>query len=103
MCEEAYKMTAEEERLARRAIAYLKKHGLTMEWSWKLNGQPPEDVQDYLGKLLDYAFPPDEETLVDLIIGLIEVDLPLAEGEEHFSAYARKRAWRTAECRDSLD
>ena len=77
MCEEVYKMTAEEERLARRSIAYLKEHGVTMEWSWKLNGQPPEDVQDYLGKLLDYAFPPDEETLVDLIIGLTEVDLPL--------------------------
>jgi hypothetical protein len=90
MCEEVYKMTAEEERLARRSIAYLKEHGLIMVWAWKLNGQPPEDVHDYLGKLLDYAFPPDEETLVDLIIGLIEVDLPLAEGEEPVSGYARK-------------
>ena len=92
MCEEVHKMTAEEERLARRAIAYLKEHGVTMEWSWKLNGQPPEDVQDYLAREIDHCFPDNENYLAELVIGLIEMDLPSSDGEEPVSAYARRLA-----------
>jgi hypothetical protein len=92
MCEEVYKMTAEEERLARGSIAYLKEHGVTMEWSWKVNGQPPEDVQDYLAREIDHCFPSSEASLAELVIGLIEIELPPSDGEQPVSAYARRSA-----------
>jgi len=68
-------MNEEERRIARRAIKYLKKHGLTIHQGWTINGKPSADVQEYLDSMIEACFPTDEDELEDQVVELIEKGL----------------------------
>jgi len=69
-------------QIAKEAIAYLKKPGLTIDTGWHLNGTPPEDVAEYLDSVIVGCFPTDESELVEQVIDLIEMEFPPVKAEE---------------------
>ncbi len=68
-------MNEEERRIARRAIKYLKKHGLTIHQGWTINGEPPAAMRDYLDSMIEGCFPTDENEVEKQVVELIEMGL----------------------------
>jgi hypothetical protein len=68
-------MNAEERRIAHVAIGYLRDHGLSIDQGWHLNGEPPQDVEEYLDGMIESCFPTDEDELTERVIDMIETDL----------------------------
>jgi hypothetical protein len=73
------KFYTDEARIAKKAIRYLKRHGLTITQGWQINGTPPESVREYLDGMIEGCFPTDEDELEKEVIGLIETDLSAME------------------------
>ena len=69
------KESSDEARIAKKAIRYLKRHGLTITNGWKINGTPPEEVREYLDGMIESCFPTDEDELEEEVIGLMETDM----------------------------
>ena len=61
--------------IAHRAIQYLRRHGLTITEGWRINGEPPSDVRDYLDGMIAACFPSDEDEVEEQVIALIENEL----------------------------
>ena len=68
-------------QIAKKAIAYLKKHGLTIDTGWHLNGTPPEDIAEYLDSVIVGCFPTDEDELKKQVIELIEMEFPTVKAK----------------------
>lgn len=73
-------MTEQERELRKRAAAYLKKHGLTIDNCWQLNGEPPEDAGNYLNAMISGCFPADEDEVREQVLELIQMELEALGG-----------------------
>lgn len=69
-------MNEQEKGIARRAIEYLKKHGLSFDVTWKLGGDaPPPEIEECLDGHVQSCFPSDPEEVAEQVIEMIEMDL----------------------------
>ena len=68
-------LNTEEKCIARKAIQYLRQHGLTITNGWEINGVPTREMRGYLNGVIESCFPSDEDELEDRVIEIIESEM----------------------------